>query len=196
MSGTGTPGGPTHDRPDADDVRPAGARAIVTRIVLIIVVAVFVVFWTWALFFASKEAINKIDDRAWAERAEQICTAANADRIELSDFRPIVEGDAAMMSERADIIDKATDIIETMLDDVVAVTPVDDKGQEIVPLWEDEYREYIAARRSYADDIRRTGENLAFYEPAVDALPISERLATFAGDNEMSSCAPPYDLSR
>ena len=37
---------------------------------------------------------------------------------------------------------------------------------------------------------------LAFYETAEDGLPISERLATFAGDNEMSACAPPIDLSR
>ena len=26
----------------------------------------FAVFWVWALFFASKEAVNKIGDRAWA----------------------------------------------------------------------------------------------------------------------------------
>ena len=30
-----------------------------------------------------------------------------------------------------------------------------------------------------------------FTETAVDGVPISERIETFAGDNEMPSCAPP-----
>ena len=38
------------------------------RILLGIVVALFAAFWVWALFFASKEAINKIDDRDRAAR--------------------------------------------------------------------------------------------------------------------------------
>ena len=176
--------------------RPSN-RSILTRVVLTAIVLVFAAFWTWALFFASKDAINKIDDRGWAVRAEGICAAANAERIELSDYRSIVGDDVeTLIQERADIVDRATDIIEDMLDDVVAETPFDEKGQDIVPQWEDEYRQYIAARRGYADDLRRTGENLPFYEPGFDGLPISERLETFAGDNEMSACAPPRDLTR
>lgn len=168
--------------------------------ILAIVMTGFVAFWTWALFFASKEAVNKIDDRAWAARAEQICTEANEARSELSDYRTIVDDDdaalAELIRERADIVDRATDIVERMLDDVVAAEPTDDKGRAIVPQWEAEYRSYIEGRRVYADDLRATGENLAFYEPGADGIPISERLETFAGDNEMPSCAPPRDLTR
>lgn len=184
-------------------VEPDQRRPVVrwsVRILLALLIAGFVAFWTWALFFASKEAVNKIDDRAWAERAEQICADANEARLELSDYRTIVDGDdeqiAALIRERADIVDRATDIIEQMLDDVVAVAPTDEKGQAIVPQWEDEYRSYIQSRRDYADDLRATGENLAFYEPGADGIPVSERLETFAGDNEMPSCAPPRDLTR
>lgn len=170
------------------------------RAVVAVLVAGFVAFWTWALFFASKEAVNKIDDRAWAQRAEQICADANDARLELSDYRTIVGDDDAVVSdlirERADIVDQATDIVERMLDDVVAVVPSDEKGQAIVPQWEAEYRAYIEGRRTYADDLRATGENLAFYEPGADGIPVSERLETFAGDNEMPSCSPPRDLTR
>ena len=172
---------------------------IAVRAVLTVVIALFAAFWIYALFFASKEAINRIDDRAWAERAEGICQIANVERLELGDYRVIVDaGDdtAALMAERADIVDAATDIIEQMLDDVVAATPVDQKGQEIVPLWEAEYRQYIGARRDFADELRRTGENVPFFEPEVSSLPASERLETFAGDNEMPACAPPRDLTR
>lgn len=181
------------------DQRPPLVRWTV-RVLLAVLIAGFVAFWTWALFFASKEAVNKIDDRAWAERAEQICADANDARLELSDYRTIVDGDdeeiAALIRERADIVDRATDIIEQMLDDVVAATPTDEKGQAIVPQWEDEYRSYVESRRDYAADLRTTGENLAFYEPGADGIPVSERLETFAGDNEMPSCAPPRDLTR
>lgn len=185
--------------PTESPAAPGGAPTTGGRFVraaLTLVVATLAVFWIWALFFASKEAVNRIDDRAWAARAERICAAANEERLQLSDFRSILDGDAELIRERADIVDRATDIVDATVDDLVAVPPTDDKGRAIVPQWVEEYRSYVAARRDYADDLRSTGENLAFYEPAVDGLPISERLETFAGDNDMPSCAPPRDLSR
>ena len=181
------------------EIRPeqrSGIARLLVRTAITTVVAVFAAFWIWALFFASKEAVNKIGDRAWASRADGICAEANDARLELSDYRTIVDVTPDVIRERAGIVDRATDIVVRMLDDVVAVAPQDEKGRAIVPLWEAEYREYIGARRTYADDLRATGENLAFYEPKVDGLPVSERLATFAGDNEMPACAPPRDLSR
>src|SRR6188472_4362656 len=113
----------------------ASPRRTFWRYVILAVVVLFAAFWVWALFFASKEAANKIGDSAWAARAEQICTAAKAERVKLVDLRRIDPGDRAMLSERAGLIDKATDIIERMLDDVVAVAPTDRKGQALIPLW-------------------------------------------------------------
>ena len=51
-----------------------------------------------------------------------------------------------------------------MLDDVVAVPPDRCEGARLVPQWEADYRTYIATRRVYAEQLRETGENLAFYE--------------------------------
>jgi hypothetical protein len=164
------------------------------RIVVGVVIVGFAGFWLWALFFASKEAVNRIGDRAWAERAEAICTRANVEREGLADFRVVDESNPAMLVERGDLIDRVTDIIERMLDDVVAVEPSDEKGQAIVPLWEADYRTYLDNRRDFADELR-AGHNDAFRETAVDGIPISDKLEVFAGDNEMPSCAPPHDLS-
>ena len=167
------------------------------RIVLTAVVAgvaLFLAFWTYALFFASKDAENRIADRAWAQRAEVICQAADGQREALADLRPLEGDDPAMLRERAAIVDRATDVIETMLDDVVGVRPADDKGRAIVPLWEGDYRTYLDDRRAYAD-LLRTGADEPFRETAVDGIPISDKVATFAGDNEMPSCSPPTDLS-
>jgi len=182
------------------DLDERAARSLGVRVGLIVLVSLFAVFWIWALFFASKEAVNRIEDRAWAERAEQICQAANDERLELADFRLIDGGDdadaiAARIRERADIVVASTDVLERMLDELVAVEPTDQKGREIVPLWEADYRVYVQDRYRYAEQLRDSGENLPFYETA-DGIPLSERIETFAGDNEMPACAPPRDLTR
>ncbi len=171
-----------------------GWRRTVARVAVLSVMAAFAAFWTWALFFASKEAVNRIGDVAWAERAQVVCENWNERRLELADYRQIRDGGADLIRERADIIDRATDMIESMLAEVTAVRPNDAKGRAIVPLWADEYATYITDRRRYAEDLRTTGENLPFYE-TMSEVPLSERLETFAGDNRMDACAPPRDLS-
>jgi hypothetical protein len=181
---------------DQVDVAPLPARSPSrrpTRLLALAALVVLVGFWTWALFFASKESANRIGDRAWAARAADICEREDERREALIDLRP-VEGDPAMLAERAAIVDRATDVLTTMLDDVVAVPPEDEKGRAIVPLWEADYRTYLADRRAYAD-VLRAGENEPFSETAVDGIPISDKIGQFAGDNEMAACAPPTDLS-
>jgi hypothetical protein len=163
------------------------------RYVLTVVVALFAAFWIWALFFASKESANKIGDTAWQARGQQICVAAEAERVQLADMRRVDPNDNAMLAERGDIVDRATDIVERMLDGVVAVAPTDAKGQELVPQWERDYRTYIGDRRQFAAALR-AGENEPFTESAVDGIPISEKLTHFAQDNHMPDCAPPVDL--
>lgn len=169
-------------------------RQIGARVAVLTVMVAFAAFWTWALFFASKEAVNRIGDVEWAERAEAVCQDWNERRLELADYRQIREGGADLIRERADIIDRATDMVESMIAEVNAVRPSDEKGRAIVPLWTDEYATYIEDRRRYAAELRATGENLPFYE-TMSEVPLSERLETFAGDNRMDACAPPRDLS-
>ena len=168
-------------------------RRIIGRVALMVGVVLFAAFWTWALFFASKESINRIDDRAWAERAEAICAEATAERELLADYRRIDPDDLAMLRERGDLIDRSTDVVERMLDDITRVVPADPKGRELVPRWEADYRGYLASRREYAD-ITRAGRNEPFREQSAGSIPISERITRFAVDNEMPSCAPPRDL--
>ncbi|HWM22902.1 MAG TPA: hypothetical protein VNO51_24635 [Ilumatobacteraceae bacterium] len=165
---------------------------VLSRIAIAFALVALVVFWTYALFFASKESVNKIGDREWASRAETICRQANEAREGLTDLRPVDPDDDEMLRERADIVDRATDIVEQMVDDVVAVPPGDEKGQAIVPDWEADYRMYLENRRSFADELRG-GENVPFREAELEGVPISERIESFAVDNEMSSCAPPRD---
>jgi hypothetical protein len=176
--------------------RPASRWRVLARIALVVGLVCFAAFWVWALFFASKEPINRIGDRAWAARAEAICVTATRERLTLADFRTLQNADAALIRQRADIVDQATDIVEQMLDDVAAEKPSDTKGQDLVPQWEADYRTYIADRRAFTADLRESGKNLPFYETEASGIPISERLEVFAADNRMASCAPPHDLGQ
>ena len=168
-------------------------RQRLVRAAVVVMIAGFAAFWIWALFFASKEAVNRIGDRGWAARAEAICVRAEAEREALTDLRTLEQPTPADIAERAGLVDAATDVLERMLDDVVAVEPSDPRGREIVPMWEADYRTWLEDRRRYADELRDAGTNLPFYETSI-GIPISEKVATFAGDNEMPACAPPTDL--
>ena len=168
-------------------------RSVLTRTLALIGFGVFATFWIWALFFASKEGGNRIEDRAWVESAQSICEDAADERTALANYTRLDEGGAELIRQRADIVDEATDTLERMLNSLEALPLTGEKGQAIIPLWIDEYRTYLGDRRNYTAQLRESGENLPFYETA-NQIPISERLATFAADNEMPACKPPLDL--
>ena len=167
--------------PQSDGV---GRRATAVRVLLTFVVLGTISFWVWALFFAPKEAVNKIGDRQWAARAEAICAATE---LELRELERLASTE---LDVRADLVVRSTDLLGAMLDDVVAIPPDDEKGRAIVPDWEADYRTLLEDRYRYAEQLRR-GEDGPFTETAVQGIPITERIETFAGDNEMDSCAPP-----
>ena len=167
-----------------DDTHGPWRRSKIRKALLAVGIAGFVVFWVWALFFASKTAVNKIDDRAWAARAETTCAGYDVK------VRALEAQSSADLVVRADLVVESTDLLTAMLDEITAVAPTDEKGQAIVPAWEADYRTLLNDRYRYAEQLR-SGQDGPFTETAVDGVPITERIETFAGDNEMPSCAPP-----
>lgn len=175
---------PITQAPPGSDAPSRWRRSPFRKALIIIGVVAFVAFWTWALFFASKTAVNKIEDRAWAERAEAICADYDLQ------LRALEAKASPDIQVRADLVVESTDLLASMLDELMAVTPADDKGKAIVPAWEADYRTLLQDRYRYAERLR-AGENVAFTETAVKGVPITERIETFAADNEMASCGPP-----
>ncbi len=169
----------TYGRPETDERSHPVRRALV-----VVALLALASFWIWALFFASKSAVNKVDDRAWAAHAEATCAAV---KVQLSELETRTSAD---LDERADLVEQSTDLLSTMLDEITAVMPIDEKGQAIVPAWEADYRTLLDDRYAYANMLR-SGQDGPFTETAVNNVPITERIETFAGDNEMPSCAPP-----
>ena len=181
------------ETPSSSPTPTRETRSVLTRAIALIGFGVFATFWIWALFFASKEGVNRVEDRAWVESAQSICETAADERTALANYTRLDEGGAELIRQRADIVDEATDTLERMLNSLEALPLTGEKGRAIIPLWIDEYRTYLGDRRNYAAQLRESGENLPFYETA-NQIPISERLATFAADNEMPACKPPLDL--
>jgi len=153
------------------------------------------VFWVWALFFPqTKQSIAKLDDEQWSQRADAICREANVARDELSDLRRIDDVGEGALATRADLIDQATDIIEKMLNDVVAQRPVAEDDIALVDTWAGYYRDWIGDRRIYAD-VLREGRNPPFAEIMVDGAPVSEYINDFTVANRMKPCSAPTDLA-
>ena len=151
--------------------------------------------WIYAFFFAEKKAAYRVDDDAWRERAEAICVAARTERLDLVDTDGgfITDPTPEQAIERAVIVDRATDILEQQLADIVAVQPVSDRDRSLVSEYEAFWKILIADRRDYTEQLR--AYDLSPYsETAVEGGPVSNVLIDFAVVNLMSSCAPPDEL--
>ncbi len=210
-----TEAGASSDRAPDDDVAPAGRapvdrarddpattaaeRSPLQRLLIAIGVGTFVavmaVFWTWALFIADPEPVNRIGDRAWAMNAEKRCAETRDQLAGLANYTVLEPNNPALIAGRADIIEQANTMLTAMIDDLDLTEPTDAKGRAVTDAWLDDYRTYLGDRENYVEALRTTGENLSIAETRTDAgIPISELLETFAGDNNMPSCAPPRDL--
>lgn len=171
------------------------ARTIAIRVLLGSISLGIAAFWIWALFFPqTKQSVAKVDDEAWTVRAEQICRAANVERDQLSDLRRIDEVGEGALAERAELIDRATDIIEQMVTDVTAEQPTSSTDVALIDSWTSYYRQWIEDRRVYTD-VLRNGDNPPFAESMVYGSPISEYINDFTVANRMKPCSAPTDLA-
>lgn len=170
-------------------------RTIAIRVLLGSISLGIAAFWIWALFFPqTKQSVAKIDDEAWTVRAEQICRTANVERDQLSDLRRIDEVGEGALAERAELIDRATDIIEQMVADVTAEKPASATDVALIDSWANYYRQWIEDRRIYTD-VLRSGDNPPFAESMVEGSPISEYINDFTVANRMKPCSAPTDLA-
>lgn len=149
--------------------------------------------WVYAFVFASRESINKIDDDDWTALAQTRCEQASRERSALSNLDRVDRNDPASLAIRADLVEKATNTLDSMLDDIELISPTSEKGKALVPKWIADYRTYIEDRRDYIQSMRE-GRLPTFSETQVDSVPISERIGKFARENNMRACQPPIDL--
>jgi hypothetical protein len=154
------------------------------------------VLWVYAFFIADPQNPNRMEDRAWVERAEAICASTRERLDELPDLRRLadVEPLREALRQRAVIGEDATDLLEQMVEDLEALpAPSGADDEQLVKLWLADWRTQLSDRRAHIQRWR-AGEDEPFRETAFGGRPLGIRIADFTTLNGMDSCAPPGDF--
>lgn len=158
----------------------------------------------WVYYFVTfvrhgdDPGIYQLADEKWRLQAEPICLAAEAERAKLTDTTGglIKDPTDEQLRQRADVVDKATDIVEQMLGDIVAIPVATARDDELMGIFEENYRIVLADRRRYTAALRR-GERVQYSETVVAGGPVSNVVLDFTAGvkgNNVPSCSPPGEL--
>jgi hypothetical protein len=193
---TATASAPSPPGPGAEPQPPRSPMAKLAFVVISVAVVGIAAMWVYAFVFASRQGVYRIEDDAWRANAQQVCAAAQDQRLELADLSEgvITDPTAAQLAQRAGIIDQATDILEQMVDDVVAFPLTDDRDQQLETVWECHYRTLLQDRREHAEQLR-SGSNDPFVETVVGGGPVTNVITDFTSGNDIKACGPPADMS-
>lgn len=178
---------PIHDGDDDGHRR----RIRPVHVVLALVVLGLVGMWVYALGpWARQDPPGRLDDAAFAERAEPVCAAA---LDELAEVPQAYE--TTTPEQRAAAIDETNVILSGMIAELRSFAPRSGVDAERVGDWLDDWEVYIDDRQALADQLA-TGVDARLHETARGDDHISEALDFFAETaNGMPSCATPNDLS-
>jgi len=175
-------------------------RRTTVRIGLAIGCAAIAAMWIFAIWGPDPKPVYQIEDPAWRPAALEICAVADTAIVALADTDDgfITKPTPEQMRQRADLADQATDILEQMITDLVAIPVVNDDDRLRLDTFEENYRIIIADRRRYTAALRR-GENIDYTETVVGGGPVTNVITDFTAGvkgNDVPLCSPPGDLSR
>ena len=178
----------------SDIVVPRKPRRWV-RAILIVICALIGAMWVYAFGFASKTGVYYVTDKSWRTSAEQICVEATQRRLALAHTSEgyISAPTHAQMVERADIVDKATDILDHMINDLEALPLATSDNRERVTIFVKYYREIISDRRAYTARLRAF-QLEPYRESLVLGSPVTNTVTDFTTGNAIVHCMPPGEL--
>jgi len=168
------------------------------KLLLAVLCALMAAMWVYYFFFASEQGVYQLEDKSWREKAAPICQAAQDERLQLADTEGgyITNPTVEQMRQRADIVDKATDILEGMLDDIVAIPVATDRDRALLDVFEENYRLVLVDRRRYTGALR-AGNLVPYTETVVGGGPVSNVVLDFTAgvkSNDVPECSPPGEL--
>ena len=168
------------------------------RILLIVVCVALAAMWVYYFAFASDTGVYQLQDTSWREQASPICVAAQAERGELvdTDGGYISNPTPEQFMQRAEVVEQATDIIEQMLNDIVAIPVNNDDDRLRLATFEENYRLVIADRRRYSATLREL-KLQPYNETIVGGGPVSNVVLDFTAGvkgNDVPECSPPGEL--
>lgn len=165
------------------------------KVLLGVICALLAAMWVYAFGFASKEGVYFVSQKSWRTSAERVCIAASQQRLALADTSAgyIEHPTHEQMLQRADIVDRSTAIISTMVDDLEALPLTSAKDRERVAVFVKYYRVIIDDRHAYTARLRAF--DLAPYrETLVAGSPVTDTVIDFTTGNGIPHCMPPGEL--
>jgi hypothetical protein len=154
------------------------------RIVLAVLVLVGIA-WGYAIWYSvTRDAPEDLDDAAQAA-IERACAPARDALIDLPDF-----GAESTAADDVALVRQENAIFETMVTDIEAVEPETEDARAALAGWAEDWRELLAARTAFADDLEADG-TARLQIPAVSSgsvQPITDRMDEYAGQQGMTAC--------
>jgi hypothetical protein len=165
------------------------------RAILIFICALIAAMWVYAFGFASKQGVYFVTEKAWRTSADQICATAERQRLALVDTTQgyITKPTHEQMTQRADIVDRATDTLDGMINKVEALPLAGEKDRERVTIFVKYYRVIISDRRAYTARLRAFDLE-PYRETLVDSSPVTNTVIDFTTGNAITHCMPPGEL--
>ncbi len=165
------------------------------RVLLVVVCALIAAMWVYGFVFAPKQGIYLVTEKSWRTTAERICTIAGEQRQALADTTEgyISNPTPAQMIQHADIVDRATDTVEGMINDVEALPLAGSDDRQRVAIFVEYYRQIIDDRRAYTARLRAF-ELEPYRESLVNGSPVTNTVIAFTTGNAIPHCAPPGEL--
>ncbi|MGH9187509.1 MAG: hypothetical protein ACRD0U_17115 [Acidimicrobiales bacterium] len=157
------------------------------RLAVVVVVVALTLMWIYALSGAARrDPKDRLDDRVFTARAEDIC-AATIDR--LKDLPAVSHESPA--AELAATVDDITVLFSAMVADLRAAAPSQGQDGRIAGAWLDDWDTHVGDLREWADELHSTGQYLPFGETPRGGEPLTEAMDTLARVNDMPSCETP-----
>jgi hypothetical protein len=178
---------------DHADGRPSRLRP--TRILIVAVVVALLAMWGYVVYLAfgpgRQPPIDRIDDPAFAEAAEDRCAEAVDHVAELP-----LANEATNPAQRAAVLDEANATFGAMLDDLDGMTglvPTEHERGNATE-WLADWRIFLADREDFAARLRTDPDaRMLVSEKEGEGRHITEWIDEFALANHMASCGSPLD---
>ena len=117
-------------------------RTAVARTATATLIIALLIFWAWAfLLYEPPGNPDRLEDRNWTTAAEQLCALAVSS---INNLPAAIESPSP--KHRADVIDRATLLLNKMVENLGALTGGTDRDLDLIDKWLDDWSIYLNDR--------------------------------------------------
>jgi len=173
-----------------DDAEPRSRWTVIGRGAVVAVIVGLTAMWIYA-FFVDHGVPGRLENPVFPALADPVCQATQAeiDLLPRADQTPLA-------GERANVVDRGSDELDAMLDELRLLVPANRPETEAVTQWIEDWQIYVEDRRKYTVQLREDPMvRFAVTQSERDNRQVTRALDRFATINNMDACAIPDDLS-